>query len=365
MRFLTKYVAGPARHADAAKCACVGCPSALLRRSGTWHAIASLVVFFFCFAAPNAAAQLISIVQVDVPKTLVSGDKEFESIDATIGKAESKQNVKDPKRFELVYTAPADAKGKTGVVRYSLKGSKDVQQVTVEIVEVPGPWGESYGPAFQVLFTLFVVAVVLERGLAVIFNSRIYLQLFASGMKTVFSIVFAYVFVLLFHLDVTSRLVNILWDASIPPGILSQFLSALVLAGGSSGVNSMLVALGFLSVRTIETVQPKPPITQAWISVRLKRDKVKEGPVDVLMKAGGAADFSTVGRLTGKSMLPFFRPIFRDRARFPASGGFPVELGKKHEVKLLQKLDGKEPEESSAWTFTPAAGAIIDVELTL
>ncbi len=82
------------------------------------------------------------------------------------------------------------------------------------------------------------------------------------------------------------------------------------------------------------------------------------------MKAGGAADFSTVGRLTGKSMSPFFRAIFRDRARFPASGGFPVELGKKHEVKL-RNLDGAMPQESSVWTFTPAAGAIIDVELTL
>lgn len=59
-------------------------------------------------------------------------------------------------------------------------------------------------------------------------------------------------------------------------------LTALILAGGSNGINSILVALGVRQVITPQTI-PKPPATKAWIAVRAIRDPADKGDIDVMI----------------------------------------------------------------------------------
>ena len=102
------------------------------------------------------------------------------------------------------------------------------------------------------------------------------------GVKTVISVVFAYAFVHGFGLDIVTRLVNIYSQQNPPfePSFAGRMITALVIAGGSAAVDSLLIALGFRSVRTPDQIVPRPPRTEGWVSVTLKREKAV-GPVDV------------------------------------------------------------------------------------
>jgi hypothetical protein len=50
-----------------------------------------------------------------------------------------------------------------------------------------------------------------------------------------------------------------------------MILTAAILAGGSAGVNTMLVALGFREVKTPATIAPRVPPDRAWIALHVER----------------------------------------------------------------------------------------------
>lgn len=58
---------------------------------------------------------------------------------------------------------------------------------------------------------------------------------------------------------------------------LSFWLTALILAGGSSGVCIILVALGYRDLRQIRPQAAQPSQNKAWVSVRVDR-KSAAGP---------------------------------------------------------------------------------------
>ena len=227
---------------------------------------------------------------------------------------------------------------------------------------------EVYEKSFKALFALFIIATVLESGLAVIFNWRPFIQLFDSrGVKTLVGIAFAYLFVETFDFDIITSLVNTYQPANhavSPPG---KFITALVIAGGSSGVNNLLVALGFRSVKTAEQAAPRPPRTEAWIAVRLLR-KDAVGPVAVLVGPDGAQT-PVAGTITGSSsergLIRFF---LRDYGRFPTAGGYAVapDPAKLYRVHLVGRDKDSNPISSLVWGPNALApGAIVDIELKL
>ena len=146
---------------------------------------------------------------------------------------------------------------------------------------------ETLAKALRILAIAFVVAVLLESGLAVLFNWRPFLLLFdARGVRTIISVIFAYIFVTAFDLDIVRYLVAAYSNLPQQSEFGSRLISALIMAGGSGGVNKMLVALGFRQIKTAEQVVSKPEPTHAWISVALTRIKAK-GPVDVHISRDG------------------------------------------------------------------------------
>src|SRR5438034_633021 len=81
------------------------------------------------------------------------------------------------------------------------------------------------------LFVLLVVALLLESGLAVVFNWRPFVVYFdGRGVKTVVSVVFAYLFISNFSLDIVTRLVNV-YSQRNPPFDIQRaglFLTSLI-----------------------------------------------------------------------------------------------------------------------------------------
>jgi hypothetical protein len=110
--------------------------------------------------------------------------------------------------------------------------------------------GDLFTSSFKALFVLFILAVILESGLAIIFNWKLFFTIFDTrATKPLVAIVVASVFVFAYKLDITTTLVNIYTGTTYPLNVGRQLLTALVIAGGSSGVNRMLQALGLRSVQ--------------------------------------------------------------------------------------------------------------------
>jgi hypothetical protein len=142
-------------------------------------------------------------------------------------------------------------------------------------------------------------------------------------------------------------------------------LTALVLAGGSAGVNNLLVALGYREKKTPETVVPKPPQNKAWVAVRLKR-KEAVGGVSVFIgtrpAAGGHPPL--VGVIGGRSK-PGFRYFLSDPGRFPTYGGHQVPANTEISIDLVGVDNGAQVIQRPWGPVTVADGAIIDLELEL
>jgi hypothetical protein len=225
---------------------------------------------------------------------------------------------------------------------------------------------ETYEKAFKILFIAFVVALLLESGLAVLFNWRPFLMLFdARGVRTVVSVLFGYIFVKAFDIDIVRELVAA-YSSSAPKEseFGSQFISALILAGGSAGVNKLLIGLGFRQVKTVEEVVAKPPPTHAWISVALTRNNAK-GPVDV--NVGQAGTVVVAGTIASSSRrLGILTYFIRDYGRFPPSGGFAVNPNIPVTVQLIGVDENNAIVQSPIWSAPGlAAGAIVDLRLAV
>lgn len=242
---------------------------------------------------------------------------------------------------------------------------------------------EIYTASAKALTMLFVTAVVLESAFAVIFNWRVFLAYFDTrGVKTIVMIVISAIVVFYFKLDVFASL---LAAFSVPDpaasatslqsqvketsDTLSKLITALVLAGGSSGVHNMMYALGFRSNRDTETTS-KPDQSEAWVSVSVTRKNV-DGPVLVtIQKLDPAPDGISVTALAGS--VSFRRPalaelLMRNLNRFPQNGGYVVEPEKTYLIQATgdKRGDKSARETSDARYFKFAPRAIVDLDIVL
>lgn len=262
------------------------------------------------------------------------------------------------KRYRLIYHAPQP--GTTDEVKYTVAGQP--QQVTVNIREASALTEQAYQEGFKALFVLFVLAVLIESALAILFNWRPFVETFnARAVRPLVSVIVAYIFVEAFDLDIVTNLVNGATSAKYPPRLLGEVLTAMIIAGGSAGVNSLFVALGYRERKTPETAAPKPPPTVAWIAVRAVGDAAAR-PIDVCIGTPPAADAlpPVVGVIKGKSRV-LLRYLFADPGRFPTYGGHAVPAGS--EVKVVLMSGGV-----TKATWGPrvvAGGAVIDVDLKI
>lgn len=223
-----------------------------------------------------------------------------------------------------------------------------------------------YTESLAALTKLFVLAVLLESALALIFNWRVFLEFFNKrAIKTVVMFAVALTLVRTFDIDIVADLMKAYDPASNPGAYMSVFLTALILAGGSSGVNNLFIALGFRS--RIADEAPEPPSTEAWVAILVHRDKVATGEVLVQIKdepSGTAAKHDSIaGSINAKKRLRDL--FFPNRNRFPTSGGHKVEAGKVYRITVSGKDSTGTERTALGDTYSFAPRAIVDLNVKL
>jgi len=218
-----------------------------------------------------------------------------------------------------------------------------------------------YAGASQTVFALIALALVLESGLAIIFNWRPFVETFnARAVRPLVALVVALIVVFTFHLDLLSALIGAVSTETLAAPTTGLILTAMVIAGGSAGMNSLLVGLGFREVKTPETA-PKPPPTKAWISVRALGKGVK-GDIAVYIGKDDGGTIPRVGTISGPSPAGFFRFFILDRGRFPHYGGYELDPANGPYSVALRAAGGYE----GSWGPEKlGAGAIVDLTLPL
>jgi hypothetical protein len=318
-----------------------------------------------CITAPSARADDNIVVRAGAP---VIVDRTTQPI--TNEKANSGSVVKVVQGTGtgttnvLLYVPPMGATDIEDQVQYSVEGQTLSKKIDVKPAAPTLTDPRFYDKSFNGLFALFILAVIVENGLALIFRWRPFLDYFdARAVNPLVTFAFSLLLVWRFKLDIATTLINTYTGATNPVNAPGMWLTAAIIAGGSVGVNRVFQALGFRSVLSQAQPTPKPPRTDAWIAVTLVRDKAV-GPVTVLIGPQASPTVAGVitGATSGRSWLRYF---VRAKGRFPTTGGHTVTPGQSCVVMLRGTDKDGNSVESKPWgPHELAAGAIVDIELT-
>jgi len=185
----------------------------------------------------------------------------------------------------------------------------------------------------------------------------------------------SWIIVRAFHIDVMASLIAAYQstkDHAVPPasGVPSQFITALILAGGSAGVNRIMVALGFRSLRSQEDVVPRPPQNRAWVAVLLKRSQAVGDVFVQIQEIGPAAGVANapapIAGIIRDKRSQISGLLFRQKNRFPPNGGHTVSTGTIYSI-TINAIDnqGHQLTANANERYVFAPGAIVDIEVTL
>lgn len=337
----------------------------MLGASRFWQAAACALVWL-AFVTPSHAQEN----KVDVAPGGVVAIKRDIAGSVTEEKAErggslTKATSGTPPKTTLIYLPPPGVREIEDIVTYKVEGTPQVP-VTVNVRPLAPTLDSAklYDASFKALFVLFILAVLVESGLALLFRWRPFLDYFDSrSMNALVAFLFSLLMVRLFSLDISSQLIGIYTESSILfdnwKGWPGSILTAMIIAGGSAGVNRIFQNFGLRPTSAQE--QPKKPElnnTEAWVAVTLVRENAV-GSADVLVKGG------VVGTISGASPRHWFLRYFvRDKGRFPQTGGYTVVPGAGYEI-AVQGYDaaGKKLPLGPAWgPYEILPRAIIDIE---
>lgn len=272
--------------------------------------------------------------------------------------------------FKLEYTAKATTSALTDKVGYKTTSGGVEQTIDIKIDPMPpapGFSGQVYEQAGRAVFLLFVLAVILESALALLFNWKPFVEyLVPRAVRPLIAFFAAILVVNLLGMDVVAALANALTSTQVPISTAGQVLTAMVIAGGSAGVNTMLIALGFRSVRTPETAAPKPPPEKAWLAVRAL-DGQSRGDLFVFLTSPPGSGNALLGVIKGRSKPASILSWFvSDRGRLPNYGGHTVEPGQNYTIEVRGKDENGVPLPPA--TYGPlqfAKGALVDIDVKL
>lgn len=264
----------------------------------------------------------------------------------------------------------------------------------ITVDPTPNVSNETLAQAFRLLLLAFVVATLLESAFALIFNWRFFQEFFVGrAWRTLIMFVGSLGVVSHFNLDVMAALVR-----AYDPGLglanstgsssFSKFLSAMILAGGSSGINRILVALGFRSLVRPDTEKPLPEKTEGWISVRVDdaRKGEKRSPAHVsLVEVDNPDDAMKTASLRLISSLErrelgsrIWEVFFPSLSRVPRSGGYSLSPEKYYRLTVVWKDKETEAEKrydpvgrkslnagEQAQVFSLAPRALVDFRVSI
>ncbi len=231
-----------------------------------------------------------------------------------------------------------------------------------------------YQASLAALTKFFVVAVLLESGLSLIFNSTLFLALFnRRTMKPVVMFVVSFLLVSAFKLDLLAQLIAVYNSETATSDIVSKVISALILAGGSAGVFNIMVSLGFRSEPEGDSAPQLPSADHAWVSVRLANFKKATDNVKInIEKIAPPAEnppMATAGTILAKpnGVRQLITPI---KGRFPPVAGYSVEANQCYKIQVMVKVPvtdanptGEKDLLNGTGIYKFAPRAIVDLEV--
>lgn len=233
-----------------------------------------------------------------------------------------------------------------------------------------------YEQSLKALTILFVVAVLLENALAVVFSWRFFLTYVNVRVaRTPIMVVAATVVVFAFGLDVLSSLIAIYKapEGTAPdlvanaPNWFSKLMTALIIAGGSAGVTNVMRALGYRKTAPEENAPAGPKAKQGWVAVRLKRKALVGDALvrlEVVAPQPNPLPAPIVGTINEK-LPPAEGLLLRNKNRFPQNGGYPVDVDKVYRVIVTGEDAGGNALKDTSADFMVAEKAIVDLEVEL
>lgn len=340
-------------------------------------------------AAPSATRPATTTLSVRPGERLVLDTAScVVAVDPPPGGAVEVARVSDTK-FHAVYNAPqtetslfavvietgtkptADGKACEGAAR---------KRFDISVSRAPEvPPGALEG-AFRILMAAFVLAILLESAFALIFNWRLFHEFFVGkAWRTPIMFLGAFAVVRTFDLDLMEQLVRTYNPSAAAAADrdtgLTSVLSAMILAGGSVGVNRIMVALGFRSQIRPDADVPKLNETEAFVSIRVQGSSATT-PYRVNMETVDSppADTPTALGFVGSLNVRrrFTELLFPVRGRIPPSGGMRLSTAKAYRVSVTDLSTGKHydtagreiasPADSQLFRLAPRA--IVDFTIT-
>jgi hypothetical protein len=224
------------------------------------------------------------------------------------------------------------------------------------------------------LGNLAIVVVFVESAMSALFNWRVYRAAFNHrALKTPIMVAVGLLIVLLFRYDVFARVLVEVGALPAPANGdpdtagngLTALISAMVIAGGTSGINTLFQTLGLRS--NLPDAPPPPTLRQdeAWISITVEGGApgdrflvaIEEGAGDGLPVVAGAVEV--------RRFWQRVRDAWRTEAnRFPSYGGRTLKAQTPYRITVLDTRTAEAPPKLVfEGSFAPRAIVDFDVRL--
>jgi hypothetical protein len=137
-----------------------------------------MVAVALCACAAEARAEDKRTVQAGDIVVVATSDKTIVDKSGPLrGTVSIIESPTTPKTYSIVYLAPRASADFTDAVKYSDGTDHTVLVSVTASTELPTLTSNSiYTQSFKALFVLFIIATILESGLAVLFNWRPFIQ---------------------------------------------------------------------------------------------------------------------------------------------------------------------------------------------
>lgn len=287
-----------------------------------------------------SAGEVQASIIVEAGSSVIVVETDSEVSDAVASKGRVIVDVAEEGSTRLIFIAPADIPSQPVEVTYLLEGEQ--QSSSYRVTPGASLFGsdQTYDASLKALFVLFILAIVVESGLQLVFRWRPYIQTFnTSGANAVIAFGFSWFFVSFFELDIASRLVNAYLGVSggFENSTVGYALTAMIIAGGSAGVNRVFRAFGVRPLGPPASIVGPKDDSIAWISATITREN-SVGPIAVLYGALGKE--AVVGTIPGSGNRGRLASFFlRNPNRFPESGGYQVKVTDEPQVIKFSALD--------------------------
>jgi hypothetical protein len=146
---------------------------------------------------------------------------------------------------------------------------------------------------------------------------------------------------------------------------LTQLISAMIIAGGSSGINTLFQTLGLRSVLPDEPARPQLNATEAWISVLVNGAPPSDAFHIAIKPLAAASGPELAGSVEVKSFWQRLISAFRSYSnRFPNYGGWSLTAGQSYRIEIIDtRVTNAQPKLIFEGSFAPRA--IIDFQVNV